>query len=269
MICLTIKSQTTFGCTHYQQLLHSLLTTTLQATQTLGLPLTSSFATSLASTLARLDKGLHIGTWNQLQEWKLDLDVPGDQHRHLSHLVGWFPSSSISSYAHGYTNATVAAAVATALRSRGPGIADANAGWEKVWRGACWARLNDTEEAYAELRLAVRENVAGNLLTMYAGHDEPFQIDANFGFLGNVLAMLVVDLPEGLSEDVGERVRSVVLGPAIPRAWGGGRVGGLRIRGGGVLDFGWDGEGIVVWARWVVQSMTEVRVVNKKGVVLC
>lgn len=108
--------------------------------------------------------------------------------------------------------------------------------------------------------------MAANLLSMYSGHNEPFQIDANFGVVGNVLAMLVVDLPEAAGV---QGVRSVVLGPAIPEAWGGGSVRGLRVRGGGVLDFGWDGEGVVDWARWTKESLTEVRVVDKNGVMLC
>ncbi|GAB7356367.1 hypothetical protein MBLNU459_g7152t1 [Dothideomycetes sp. NU459] len=258
---------TTFGCTHYQQLLHSLFVNTLQASSILSDPDTA-FTHSLATTLASLDKGLHIGSWGQMQEWKLDLDVRNDTHRHLSNLVGWYPGSSVSGHLGGRSNATIQAAVATTLRSRGAGVADANAGWEKVWRGACWARLNDTARAYAELRLALQQNMAANLLSMYSGKNEPFQIDANFGFGGNVLSMLVVDLPVAVDADVGA-ARTVVLGPAIPSAWGGGGVKGLRVRGGGVLDFGWDADGLVDRASWAVEGKTAVRVVNKDGAALC
>jgi alpha-L-fucosidase 2 len=58
----------------------------------------------------------------------------------------------------------------------------------------------------------------------------------------------------------------VVLGPAIPREWGGGSVGGLRVRGGGSVEFGWDGEGVVKWAKCVGVKR---RVVNVEGRVLC
>lgn len=209
-----------------------------------------------------------MGSWGQIQEWKLDLDIQNDTHRHLSHLIGWYPGGSISSYQSGYTNNTISYAVRTSLISRGPGIADANAGWEKVWRSACWARLNDTEEAYSELRLALRENMAGNLLSMYSGHDEPFQIDANFGYVGAVLAMLVVDLPLSVEMTAENSTRTVVLGPAIPSAWAGGNVRGLRLRGGGIVDFEWDDEGIVRSARWVKRGLDNVRVVNKMDEVL-
>lgn len=59
-----------------------------------------------------------------------------------------------------------------------------------------------------------------------------------------------------------------MLGPAIPAAWGGGSVKGLRLRGGSVVDFGWNTDGLVTTA-----AMTEhgkaVVVVNKEGHLLC
>lgn len=72
-----------------------------------------------------------------------------------------------------------------------------------------------------------------NGLSMYSGKSAPFQIDANFGIIGAVLSMLVVDLP---NIDI-TTVRTVVLGLAIPARWGGGSVKGLRLRRGGHVDF--------------------------------
>lgn len=254
---------TTFGCTHYQQLIYQVFETAMQAAAVVG-ETDTAFLSRLNRSLAQLDKGLHIGSWGQVQEWKLDLDVKNDTHRHLSNLIGWFPGWSLSSYLGGYTNETIQNAVATTLWSRGPGVADANAGWEKVWRAACWARLNNTVEAYYELRLTVQENWAPNALSMYSGKSEPFQIDANFGYPGAVLSMLVVDLPQ-LSSDTS--VHTVVLGPAIPPAWGNGSVKGLRLRGGGSVDFGWDAAGLVTNATLSGRA-SAVKVVNKDGEVL-
>jgi alpha-L-fucosidase 2 len=95
---------------------------------------------------------------------------------------------------------------------------------------------------------------------MYSGKKIPFQIDANFGFAGAVLSMLVVDLP--LASDR-KGLRTVVLGPAIPKAWGNGSVRGLRLRGGAKVDFKWDSEGIVQWAR--LFNSSGVDLVNKEG----
>ncbi|KAG9858985.1 glycoside hydrolase family 95 protein, partial [Aureobasidium melanogenum] len=251
---------TTFGCAHYQQLLHSLFTNTMASARALNR--TSPLLPELTRALQKLDKGLHINpNLHTVQEWKLtSLDNTyntNSTHRHLSHLVGWYPGSSLFGLLSGYTNPTISSAITQTLIQRGPGIADANAGWEKVWRSACWARLNASCEAYYELRLTISQNIAPNGLSMYSGKNEPFQIDANFGYVGAVLAMLVVDI---------EELGMVVLGPAVPREWAGGSVKGLRIRGGGSVEFAWDGEGVVQWAK-----CTDVKrkVVNLEGTVLC
>ncbi|KAI4729985.1 glycoside hydrolase family 95 protein [Aureobasidium sp. EXF-10728] len=251
---------TTFGCTHHQQLLHSLFTNTISAANALNY--SSPLLSNLTLALQSLDTGLHINpTLHTLQEWKItSLDTfynTNSTHRHLSHLVGWYPGSSLSGSSSGYINATISSAVKQTLLQRGPGIADANAGWEKVWRAACWSRLNASSQAYSELRLAISQNIASNALSMYSGKNEPFQIDANFGFVGAVLAMLVVDI---------EELGAVILGPAVPKEWAGGSVNGLRVRGGGSVEFGWDGEGVVQWARC---EGVERKVINLAGRVLC
>ncbi|KAI1323734.1 glycoside hydrolase family 95 protein [Xylariaceae sp. FL0255] len=242
---------TTFGCAHYQQLLHQLFNAILSSASLVG-EKDESFLSAVSSSLSRLDSGIHFTDWGGIKEWKLPdsygYDVPST-HRHLSHLVGWYPGYSMSSYAGGYTNATIQSAVKTTLISRGLGNgADANAGWEKVWRGACWARLNDSAMAYEELRYAIDTNFAGNGLSMYSADDPPFQIDANFGLAGNMLNMLVVDmpLPAGLPTS---QSRIVVLGPAIPSSWGGGSITGLNVRGGVTVDFEWNSDGIATSAR--------------------
>ncbi|KAF2226811.1 Six-hairpin glycosidase-like protein, partial [Elsinoe ampelina] len=257
---------TTFACTHHQQLIHQLFTNILRLAPIASDPDTT-FLSSVSSALARLDTGLHIGRWGQIQEWKLDLDEQNNTHRHLSHLVGWYPGASLSSYAGAYTNTTLQAAVRTTLQSRGQGIEDANAGWEKVWRAACWARLNDSANAYEQLKLVTRNNVADNGLMMYSGRGEPFQIDANFGYVGAVVSMLAVDLPTGETGEARGR-RTVMLGPAIPGQWGGGSVRGFRLRGGGVVDFGWDGEGVVDRVEVKREGRERVRLVNVRGEVL-
>ncbi|KAI1340847.1 glycoside hydrolase family 95 protein [Xylariaceae sp. FL0016] len=263
----------TFGCAHWQQLIHQVLDSTLAGADAAG-ETDTSFLDSVRAHLAALDKGLHIGSWGQVKEWKVPPSViaepEGNQHRHLSHLVGWYPGWSVASLQHGYANTTVQDAVNVSLTSRGTGFEDADAGWAKVWRAACWARLNSTERAYYEYRYAIDENFARNGLSMYTGAvgpaepETPFQIDANFGLVGAALSMLVVDMPVA-SGDEGER--TVVLGPAIPGAWAGGNVEGLRIRGGGSVDFSWDDEGVV--DRVSLNGVGDnVRFVNVEGTVL-
>ena len=233
---------TTFGCAHYQQLIWELFDRILTTWDSTG-DSDTSFRDAVQSAYEKLDKGVHVGSWGQLQEWKIDQDMQNDTHRHLSHLYGWYPGYSVSSSSTYGDNSTVADAVQTTLISRGPGNGpDANAGWEKVWRAACWAGLNNTQQAYFELAYTIQENIAPNGFSMYSAKNPPFQIDANFGFPGAVLAMLARDLPMK-SGSVG--TQQVILGPAIPAAWAGGSVTGLRLRGGGSVSFDWDDGGVV------------------------
>jgi alpha-L-fucosidase 2 len=90
-----------------------------------------------------------------------------------------------------------------------------NVGWRKVWRSACWARLNETERAYFELRYAIDKNFAGNGSSMYKVLNTPSQIDADLGLGGAVLSMLVINMPLAFG-DISSR--TVVLEPAIPAA---------------------------------------------------
>ncbi|KAF2477319.1 uncharacterized protein BDR25DRAFT_331090 [Lindgomyces ingoldianus] len=189
---------TTFECTHYQQLLHKLFTNV-----TILDPLASKPDSSFRNNLSN-------------PEETETYDIQNDPHRHLSHLWSWYLSLSIISsspqYFSGYTNQTIQTAIANSLHSRrfgnGP---DANSGWEK--------------RAYFELKYAIKLNFVGNALSMYSERDMPFQIDANFGFAGAVLSMLVVNVEE-------REEKTVVLGSVISREWGRGSVSGLRLRGG-------------------------------------
>lgn len=266
------QGPTTFGCTHYQQLIHQVFEAVL-TTADLVPNGDTDFADSISAALSRLDTGIHIDSDSGagvLKEWKIPdsyLYNIYPEHRHISHLVGWYPGYSISSFAGGYSDVTLQDAARASLISRGDGTnADGNGGnygWPKVWRGACWARLNDSAKAYEELQLSIVNNVAPNLLSMYWGKGTPFQIDMNFGWAGNVLSMLAVDLP--LSHARQGEVKTVVLGPAIPKAWGGGSVAGLRVRGGVVVDFEWDGEGVVTNKNVISGSTAEIKFVDVRG----
>lgn len=261
---------TTFGCAHYQQLVHQVFEAVLSTTTIVG-ESDTAFIGNVTDSLQRLDKGFHVGSWGQIKEWKLPeepygLEFINDTHRHLSELVGWYPGYSLSSFHDGYTNSTVQDAIRQKLYSRGDGNGkDANAGWAKVWRSACWARLNDTDQAYYELRYAIEQNFAGNGFSMYSGIETPFQIDANFGFGGAVLSMLVTDMPTAVGGE--EDGKTVVLGPAIPTSWSGGSVKGLRLRGGGIVDFGWDANGVVKDVK-TYGKLEGLTLVNKEGTVL-
>lgn len=249
------KGPTTFGCANYQQIIRQLFVMTLFAAGAVN-DADAAFTAKLQELLKTMDNGIHFTNWGGLKEFKLPesmgQDIQGDKHRHISHLVGWYPGYSISSFSDGYSDSKIQKAVAASLRSRGNGNADGNTGWAKVWRAAAWARLNDTEQADYHLRYAIYQNIGPNGLSIYDGRSGPFQIDANFGLAGAMLAMLVYDVPPKLD---GTGTRAVILGPAIPSRWGPGKVKGLRIRGGTVIDMEWNNRGIV--SRVAVQKQGE------------
>lgn len=120
------------------------------------------FSTEIRDRRSRMDKGIHIGSWGQLQEWKVDMDDPDDQHRHLSHLIGLYPGYAITNYDSSlqaplsensatYTKQEVLDAATISLAHRGDGRADGNAGWEKVWRSAAWAQVGNASAFYHQL----------------------------------------------------------------------------------------------------------------------
>jgi len=187
----------------------------------------------------------YIGSWGQLQEWKIDKDSPTDTHRHLSHLVGLYPSYSIASYpeggaVRGLTRDSLLGAAKMSLIGRGDGRGpDANAGWEKVWRAACWAQLGDAEKFYDVFKYAVRQNFGYNLFSLYDPFSTVspiFQIDANLG-LPAVLLNALVQSPStaSLTSPI-----IITLLPALPRAWAAsGHIRNARVRGGCGVSFEW------------------------------
>ena len=206
---------------------------------------------------AQMDKGVHIGSWDQLQEWKVDMDSPTDTHRHLSHLVTLYPGYALAFYneslqnsAHvpagpvNYTLQQVHDAAKISLTHRGDGTGpDADAGWEKVWRAAQWAQLGDADNFYFELKYAFTRDFGPNLFSLYdsSNPDSIFQIDANLGYPAAVMNALlqcpdVADLSIPLT---------IKLLPALPTAWATGLLTGARARTGITVDLAWtDGKAI-------------------------
>ncbi|KAJ7584657.1 glycoside hydrolase family 95 protein [Mycena floridula] len=230
----------TLGCAHAQQLIWQLLNAVEKGFEASG-DTDQAFLEEVQAKRAKIDRGLHIGSWGQLQEWKVDQDSPTDTHRHLSHLIGLYPGYAIASYdgSLNHTKDDIIAATTTSLIHRGNGTGpDADSGWEKAWRAASWAQLQNSQEFYRELTFTISENLGPNLFSLYNPFDpDPiFQIDANLGFPGALLNALIQapDVPS-LSTPL-----MVTLLPALPQQWAAnGHINGARIRGGMTLDLEW------------------------------
>jgi alpha-L-fucosidase 2 len=204
----------TAGTSMSQQIVADLLTNSAEAARLVG---DKAFATRIDGALAKLDRGLRIGSWGQLQEWKADLDDAKNDHRHVSHLFALHPGRAIDPL----KNPELAAAARRTLDARG----DASTGWSRAWKVNFWARLRDGDRAHKLLEGLIRDSTLPNLWDTHP----PFQIDGNFGASAGIIEML-------LQSQHGE----LHILPARPAAWPAGSVSGIRARGNVTVAIDWD-----------------------------
>jgi len=185
-----------------------------------------SFLEKIKKQRQQLRPGFVLGNDGRILEWDREYIEPEPGHRHMSHLYGFHPGTSVSKDKTPEIFEAVRKTLDYRLDNGGAGT-----GWSRAWLINCSARLLDGDMAHKHIQLLFKKSMYDNL---FDGHP-PFQIDGNFGYTSGLSEMF---LQSHLRSDNGDYILDIL--PALPSVYQKGKVSGLKGRGAFEVSTEWD-----------------------------
>jgi len=206
-----------------QQVIAEVFDNYLEASAILGMK--DAFFGKVEQQRSQLRPGFVLGSDGRILEWDREYEEYEPGHRHMSHLYGFHPGTSVSKDQTPEIFEAVRLTLDYRLANGGAGT-----GWSRAWLINCSARLLDGEMAHEHIQLLFKKSMYKNL---FDGHP-PFQIDGNFGYTAGLSEML---LQSHLRDEQGGYYQDIL--PALPSAYDSGMINGLKGRGAFEVSMEW------------------------------
>ena len=231
-----------------QQVIAEVFDNYLEASAILGV--NDAFTGKVEQQRAQLRPGFVLGSDRRILEWDRPYQEHEPGHRHMSHLYGFHPGTSVSKEQTPEIFEAVRKTLDYRLANGGAGT-----GWSRAWLINCSARLSDGEMAHKHIQLLFKKSMYNNL---FDGHP-PFQIDGNFGYTAGLSEML---LQSHLRDEQGNYYQDIL--PALPSAYKSGMINGLKGRGAFEVSMEWNqGELSSLKIKSLKGNMLNVRYMGK------
>lgn len=213
------ESATCLGSAMDQQVIEELFRNYLSASEILKID--NHLTKKIKEQLPKLRPGFKIGLDGRVLEWDRPYKEFEPGHRHISHIYGFHPGSSVSLEQSPELFQAVKKTLDYRLENGGAGP-----GWSRAWLINCAARLFNEKMAYENIQALFKKSTAKNLFNEHP----PFQIDGNFGYTNGVMEMLLQSHEEGI----------IRILPTLPKEWNSGYITGIKARGGLEFDIFWE-----------------------------